>query len=167
MAVAEETIYWVARPSQWCMFLRYVFASGCIVAGVAINPITAKWAEMYGAEGIDPGLFLTGFGVVYAIWQVMVVKTTRYTVTDERFLDESGVLSRTIETLELYRVKDIQVLQPLWLRPFGLGNVRIESSDKTTPTSMLYAVKGPLEAAKIIRTRVEEMRTAKGVREFD
>ena len=106
-------------------------------------------------------------GSLYGLWQYLAVRCTRYTLTDERLLDESGVLNRLTDTLELYRVKDTQVLEPIWLRLFGLGNVRVESSDRTTPVVILHAIAKPKAAATIIRDRVEEMRTRKGVREFD
>lgn len=163
----NESIYWTGRPSQWSTLLHYGVAIILVGGGVTINTLLAQWLRQVGLGGVQPGLCLSVLGGAYALWQFLAVRCVRYTVTEERFLDESGVLNRITDTLELYRVKDTQVLQPLWLRPFGLGHVRIESSDRTTPVSMLYAIAKPKETAAIIRDRVEEMRVKKGVRELD
>jgi|TARA_R110001592_G_scaffold343029_1_gene633210 uncharacterized membrane protein YdbT with pleckstrin-like domain len=167
MTDVNETIYWTARPSQWSLLLHYGVAAILIGGGIIINPLMAQWSSQAGLAGVQPGLWLCALGAIYALWQFLAVRSVCYTITEERLLDESGVLNRITDTLELYRVKDTQVSQPIWLRPFGLGDIRVESSDRTTPTVILHAVSKPKAAATIIRDRVEEMRTRKGVREFD
>jgi uncharacterized membrane protein YdbT with pleckstrin-like domain len=164
---ADATIYWVGRPSQWSTMTNYVIALVLILGGVVLNPTLSTWLARANLQGYQPGWWLSGLGLAYALWQYLAVRCVRYTVTEERLLDESGVLNRLTDTLELYRVKDTQVIEPIWLRLLGLGHVRIESSDRSTPVVVLYAITQPKEAAAIIRDRVEKMRTVKQVREFD
>jgi len=165
--VLDDSVCWEGRPSQWSTLLHYAIAAVVIAAGVVLNPLLIQGAHKIGLANVQPGLWLCSLGAIYAFWQFLAVRCIRYTITKERLLDESGVLNRITDTLELYRVKDTQGLKPVWIRPFGLGHVRIESSDRTTPVTLLYAIAKPKEAAMIIRNRVEEMRVRKGVRELD
>jgi uncharacterized membrane protein YdbT with pleckstrin-like domain len=165
--MTNNTIYWAARPSQWTTAGQYVVAMVLVFSGIALNPIISGWLARTQFYDLQPGWWLAGLGVFYGLWKFMAVRCIRYTLTEERLTDQSGLLNRITDSLELYRVKDTQVLEPIWLRLFGLGDVRVESTDRTTPIVILRAIHKPKEAAMIIRNRVEEMRVRKGVREFD
>lgn len=90
-----------------------------------------------------------------------------YTLTVQRLRVQQGILFRRTEDLELYRVKDISVDQPLLQRLAGCGRVVLETSDRSTPHIVLEAVADPLGVADLIRDCVERCRVAKGVREFN
>lgn len=91
----------------------------------------------------------------------------RYTLTTERFNEESGIFSKTTEVLELFRVKDITLSQPFSLRMWGLGNIVMDTSDKSTPVVIIYGVKDAGSVVNMLRKHVDIMRTQKGVREVD
>jgi hypothetical protein len=59
------------------------------------------------------------------------------------------------------------VYEPFWVRLLGLGNVYINSSDKTTPLLVLRAIPQASDMARSVRENVEQERVRKGVREFD
>jgi hypothetical protein len=69
--------------------------------------------------------------------------------------------------MELYRVRDYKVERPFFLRLFSLGNVILMTSDKTTPTVVISAIKKSEEGREKIRPLVEARRDAKKVREID
>ena len=71
---------------------------------------------------------------------VLRVMTTQYRVTDERVTRRHGILSKRTDNLELYRVSDFAVEEPLLLRIFGKVNVVLRSADKTHPKFVLEAV---------------------------
>ena len=85
----------------------------------------------------------------------------------ERLKLIQGVLNQDIDEIELYRVKDTRVLRPLWLRLFGLGNVVLETSDRTHPNPVLPAIKDAMEVREKLREHVENLREQKRVREVD
>jgi hypothetical protein len=78
-----------------------------------------------------------------------------------------GVLSRQRSDLELYRVKDTTLDEPLVLRLVSLGNIRLESSDRSSPSMIIPAVRNAEQVRQKIRTHVEEMRMLRRVRELD
>lgn len=105
--------------------------------------------------------------LVYALYRFMVVNAHVYLLTDQRLRETNGLMFKSTEELELYRVKDISVEQPAGQRLFGRGRVILRTSDRSTPIVVLNAVPGPLAVADLLRDCVERCRVAKGVREID
>jgi uncharacterized membrane protein YdbT with pleckstrin-like domain len=101
------------------------------------------------------------------LWKWLVVKNTKYELTTERLRMRHGVLNKKLDELELYRVRDYKLDQPFFLRLFSLGNVILQTSDKTHPTVLIEAVPNAEELREQLRTHVEACRTSKGVREVD
>ncbi|QDV12039.1 Bacterial membrane flanked domain protein [Rosistilla oblonga] len=107
--------------------------------------------------------------IFVAIWRYLVVNSIRYELTNQRFRVSWGVLSRHMNELELYRVKDIGFSQTFFQRLTGLATISITSSDSSTPYTSIESI--PATRAKMVRERlrtvVEELRDRKRVREVD
>jgi uncharacterized membrane protein YdbT with pleckstrin-like domain len=102
-----------------------------------------------------------------AIWRWLEVRCLLYEVTRERVRVTSGVLSRRLEELELYRVKDSTLDVPFLLRLVGLGNVVLRTSDQSHPVFVLRAIRNAATLRESIRGTVEKLREKRGVREVD
>jgi len=94
-------------------------------------------------------------------------KCTVYEVTNERLKTTEGILSKVTDTLEFYRVKDIERQQPFLYRLGGIENVCLNTSDASSPLVILEAVPHQAGLADVIRNHVEAIRQQKGVREID
>jgi uncharacterized membrane protein YdbT with pleckstrin-like domain len=90
-----------------------------------------------------------------------------YELTSQRLRITRGILNRRLDELELYRVKDYVMEQPLLLRVFGLGNITVVTSDATTPTVALRAIAGATDVREKLRNAVQAERDRKRVRELD
>jgi uncharacterized membrane protein YdbT with pleckstrin-like domain len=101
------------------------------------------------------------------VWRVLETRAQRYELTSERVRTASGVLSQRFEELELYRVKDIALAKPFWLRLFGLGDLEITSSDASTPRVVLRAIEEPELVRDQLRGLVEKVRAAKRVLQLE
>ena len=104
------------------------------------------------------------------ILPLIVYLRTRFTIyelTEERFREKTGILSQTIEELELYRVRDYSVEKPFIMRLFGLGNLTLLTSDKTNPKIYLYAIKNVENVRDLFRKNVEATRKKTGTKEVD
>jgi uncharacterized membrane protein YdbT with pleckstrin-like domain len=101
------------------------------------------------------------------LWKWLVVKNTKYELTTERLRMRHGVFSKHTDELELYRVRDYKLQQPFFLRIFSLGNIVLQTSDKSHPHVVLTAIPNGEDLREQLRTYVEECRTRKGVRELD
>ena len=67
------------------------------------------------------------------LWKWLAVKNTKYELTTERLKTRYGVLNKKTDELELYRVRDYKFEQPFFLRLFSLGNIVLQTSDKSHP----------------------------------
>lgn len=90
-----------------------------------------------------------------------------YELTPQRLTERTGILNRQTEELELYRVKDIGVEEPMVQRLFNRGRVALQTSDRSTPVVVLNGIRSPREVARVLREQVEKCRAMKGVREID
>jgi uncharacterized membrane protein YdbT with pleckstrin-like domain len=94
-------------------------------------------------------------------------KNQVFELTSERLKMTQGIFSKVTETLELYRVKDIETLQPFIYRMVGLENVKVNTSDLSSPVILLDGIPQNVGFADKMRNQVEIVRTQKRVREID
>lgn len=155
-----EVVIWTGRPSVWQAWRGYltsVVIVGLAVAGGAVmGVVPGGWWLAVAATGLIPG------------WVGLLgTLATRYELTTQRLLTRRGILVQRTDELELYRVRDLVLIEPIWWRVLGRGHVLIKSSDVTTPELMLYAIAQPASVRQMIRQQVEQVRDAKGVRTLD
>jgi uncharacterized membrane protein YdbT with pleckstrin-like domain len=112
-------------------------------------------------------LFWLVIPIFIIVWKWLVVKTTTYEITTERLKTRYGILSKKLDELELYRVRDYKLEQPLFLRIFGLGNIILVTSDKSHPLITLRAIPNGERLRDQLRSAVEACRDKKRVREVD
>jgi membrane protein YdbS with pleckstrin-like domain len=94
-------------------------------------------------------------------------KNQVFELTSERLKMTEGIFSKVTETLELYRVKDIEVLQPFIYRIAGLENIKVNTSDLSSPVILIDGVSQKIGLADKLRNQVEIIRALKKVRELD
>jgi len=105
--------------------------------------------------------------IPWAIARWLVVKTTTYRLTTERLITERGIFNKTIDTLELYRVRDMQITQPFTQRLFGLQTIHLLTADTTTPSVVVDHIPVAAGLPDKLRAQVEETRQRKRVRTLD
>jgi uncharacterized membrane protein YdbT with pleckstrin-like domain len=104
---------------------------------------------------------------VIVLVQYISLQSTYYELTTERLMTHSGVFFRTIDELELYRIRDYRIEQPLHLRTLGLANIVLITADATSPKLVLQGIPNARAVVDKIRHLVEHRRQATGVRSFD
>src|SRR5262245_45625848 len=139
-STAAEEIVWRGTSSQWKNFGVYLLC------------------------GLFCWLLVPIF---FALARYLQTKCKVFELTTQRFKITSGVFTKTTETLELYRVKDIQTRQPFLSRLVGIENVHMTTSDASSPTVSVDAVPSSVGFADKLRHQVELIRQQKRVREID
>ncbi|MBQ4090145.1 MAG: PH domain-containing protein [Clostridia bacterium] len=93
---------------------------------------------------------------------------TRYSLTQEKLVIDTGFLRRNEEEVRLYRVLDVTLKRGLVQRIFGLGTIHCCTADKTAPEFDIKNIKQPVETKNLLSDLVEEERSRKRVsgREF-
>ena len=159
----EETTIWRGTPSQLINFPVF------LVCALAAGALLGVGGVLYSRGTIAPAadMAIAGAALIplaISFWKWLVVRCRRYELTTERLLLTSGVFSRDSQALELYRVKDYSLSEPLLLRLFGLGDIVLNTSDESNPTVTLRAVSGAQTLRDDIRKHVEICRDKKRVR---
>lgn len=91
------------------------------------------------------------------------ISFTKYTLTKEKLLIDSGFLARKQEEVRLYRIVDFSVRQKFFQRIFGVGDIAISSSDNSQEDFTLYDVKNPYKIKDLISDLVEKERENKNI----
>ena len=106
-------------------------------------------------------------GIVAILMPHLLVRRTYYRVTNYRINFERGLLSRHIDTLELWHVDDVKFYQGLLDRMFGVGDITIYSSDKTTPKLDLEGIREPRKLFDVLQQRIIAVKRERGVIKMD
>lgn len=102
-----------------------------------------------------------------AIHRYLRVRTTRYILTNQRLRLETGIVSRRIEEVELYRVNDSAAHQGVFERLLGIGTVWLQTTDARNPEVVLEAVPRPADLRERIRSHGEARRRWRRVAEIE
>ena len=120
------------------------------------DPITIK-APFYVAGSITTLIML--YGCLY-------LNNLSFIITSEQLIIEYGVLHRTSDYIELYRIVDFCEHRDILEQLFGLKTVSVYSGDRTKPKLDIYGIRERIDAVRIIRERVEYNKQKKGVYEI-
>lgn len=107
---------------------------------------------------------LAGLCFLFILGTVLVVKAEQYEVTTERVRHRRGIFTKRTDEIELYRVTDTTLIEPITQRVLGLGTIEFRTADATNPTFSMEAIHGARNLREQLRKHVEEARERKRVR---
>jgi len=153
----EEQTVWRGTSSQLLNFKYYAI--------VLLILIIAIWAAAHFSNNY---ILIAGFlALLYGLYRYLVIQSASYTLTNQRIIRRYGLLNRTTFEIELYRVKDVHLYEPLQLRMLRLGTISLISSQRSTQIFELTAIKDATAIREQLRHLVEKRRNEKGVGEYD
>jgi membrane protein YdbS with pleckstrin-like domain len=165
-SMAEEML-WRGTSSQWknapTFLLCLLLAGGILVISFIVSESSSP--QLNTAAPLI--LIALIFPALLALVRYLRTKTKVYELTSERLKITEGVFSKVTDTLELYRVKDLETRQPFSARLCGLETVQLNTSDTSTPFVLIDSVPARLALGDTIRNAVEAVRMQKRVREID
>jgi len=93
---------------------------------------------------------------------------TRYSLTQDKLIIDTGFISRKEDEIRLYRILDITLERPLSQRIWGLGTIRLNTADKTSPEVSVKRIKHAKAVKEMLSDMVEKERDEKRItaREF-
>src|SRR5690606_13367171 len=93
----------------------------------------------------------------------------RYEITPERLIVRRGIVFKSIDEIELYRVKDVRMDFSLLNQTAGIGTICLRSSDETTRIGKLVIrhAERAHEPRETVPRLVDAARQRRGVREID
>ena len=158
----EETL-WQGNPS-WLLLIGKVIAM--VVTVIAI-PLAAWFFATKTPDRANSNEFMqwgwriTGLLVLIQLISFLMalarLRSTIYTVTNQRVMIETGMVSKNLSEIDLRYIDDTQFHQGVADRMLGIGNVMIISSDKATPTYVLRGLRDPRALREMVRTNAYQV----------
>ena len=97
-----------------------------------------------------------------AYW--LASRSTRFEITTQRVRIERGLLSKSTQDIELYRIDDIVIEQPIGMRMLGHGRLVLRSTDRSLPEVRIAGVPDFSSLADQIREHALKERERRGVK---
>ena len=113
-------------------------------------------------------LCLVGVGFLIILVQWIRNLDVTYELTEDRLILRKGIFVKSIDEIELYRVKDVRMDFTLVNQWAGIGTISIDSSDETTRAGALVMphVERAAERREELRRLVDAARQKRRVREL-
>ena len=136
---------------------------------VALHPATFRWLFGTVAGWLLIGACFMIVGIPILLLILINDLCTKYTITNQRITIAKGIIFRTVDEIELYRVKDVKVDYSLLNQLFNIGIVSLHSTDVTSKGSVLQLryITDARKIRELLRNTVEVARRNRGVREID
>lgn len=105
---------------------------------------------------------------LYLVHRYFKMKGTNYRITTHRLIVETGVFSKNLEQVDLYRITDYSVERPFGQRVMGTGNLILITVDRTAPRVTIRDIKTDVVALyEAVRAATEKDRNRRGVKLVD
>lgn len=126
----EEKIIWSAQPSDARFFWIYFI---CAVTFWLVLPLLLA-------------------AVIH-----LLNRTYRYVLTTDRLRISSGFFVKKVVDLELAQIKEINIVIPIHLHFFGLGNLELMTDNPTFPEALIEAVPDFVQVEEHIRRHAKNI----------
>ncbi len=158
-----STLGWLrGTMAGWgTVLLGIAGVAGTILASAGTLPLPGfEWAPLV--------LLVAAVAIVIVKWIQNLAAS--YELTEERLIVRRGIIMKSIDEIELYRVKDVRIDFSIVNQLAGLGHITITSSDETTRTTgelVLRDIERARERREQLRRLVDTARQKRRVREID
>lgn len=145
-----EEVLWEGRFSKFAMIGSWIGAGLFTLAAIALG-------LFLGFDGTKWTWDVVAIAVVWlglVLWLLYQQFSIRYSMTSQRLVHEHGLLWRQTERIEAIDIDDVSVAQGPIARMVNVGNIKIVSSDQSTP---LFYLQG-IDDARNVATMIDEVR---------
>jgi hypothetical protein len=160
--LVEEKL-WQGTPS-WRLLAGKIAG---LVAAVVIIPLIAHFVSVTSTDPVKAadlaraGWWLTALvatvQIVFILAALARIRSTLYTITNQRVMIESGMLTRRVGEIDLRYIDDTQFVQRFSDRLLGIGDVTMVSSDKSLPVYVLRGILDPRSLREMIRANAYQV----------
>lgn len=132
---------------------------------------SSTWGWLRGTLAGWGTLLLCLVGVGFLIILVTWVRNLgiTYELTNDRLVLRKGIFVKSVDEIELYRVKDVRLNFTLINQMAGIGTITIDSSDETTREAplVMHHIADAAARRERLRALVDTARQKRRVREVD
>ena len=114
-------------------------------------------------------MLISGLALLIVLWKWFENLAARFDVCPDRLIVRRGIFVKSLDEIELYRVKDIRLDFSLINQMAGIGTITVTSSDETTRGEPLHLrhVEQAAGRRETLRDLVDKARQRRRVREID
>jgi membrane protein YdbS with pleckstrin-like domain len=137
-----------------CLLAPAIAAAAAYI--VWYERLEQKWQVLAGAIPVVIGIiafFITG----------MIRRSNRVRMTNRSVENESGVFSKKIDVMELWRIRDVRYRQSLLDRILGIAHIEVFTKDVTTPHFEIVGLPASRELFEKLRDNIEIQRQSQRV----
>jgi membrane protein YdbS with pleckstrin-like domain len=116
------------------------------------------------------GMTILGFALIPAVVGLVILavlevrkRSLGWMISSRRIEVERGWLSKKVDTLELWRIKDVEFQQGLWERISGVSTIVITANDDKDPVVEIRGVPGGRSIYDQLSNAVMSARQQRGV----
>jgi membrane protein YdbS with pleckstrin-like domain len=151
-----ESDLWRGSYSPRAMIGNWISAGIFFIALVVIDLVWLRQSKPWFWLLILASILPAAYALMILCYRKISV---HYLLTNHSFVHESGVLRRVTNRIEVIDIDDVSFEQSLVERLFGIGTIRIFSTDHTTPELLLKGIENVANTANLIdNTRRAERR---------
>ena len=151
------------RSSTWGWLRGTISGWTTIVAAVAGVVLTGigEWSQW--------PLLLPVVSLLTILWVWLENLASKFDICPDRLIVRRGIFLKSLDEVELYRVKDIRLDYSLINQMVGIGTITLTSSDETTRAEPLTLrhVENAQKRREELRRLVDIARQKRRVREID
>lgn len=170
MLHGNEKIYWQTSPSKIAIIFNPRILIEITIAVALLHPFVTRFisnmvdsTSVLGKFDLIAPVVPSGLVILVAFWSFLQQATLRYVFTNERLIIRYGILVRTEDEIELYRIIDVIQTINIFQRLISVGTVTVTSSDKTG-TVVMKSVYKPSRVRNGLRKLSERCKSKRGVR---
>jgi uncharacterized membrane protein YdbT with pleckstrin-like domain len=161
-----ERVLWEGSPSWKSDFWKVVGVHALvyvlvIVSGYLFYGVMAKTQSVWW-YGLIPLIF-AAIGAFYLLGHYLYRRSSKLRIGTHTIDIETGLLGRTIDTLQLWRVRDIEFEQSATERLLGIARIRVISHDEKQPTIVLGGIPGKKQLFLDLRDAISIARQGRNV----
>jgi uncharacterized membrane protein YdbT with pleckstrin-like domain len=117
--------------------------------------------------GVYAGLPLFVAATLMLLYVYFSLRSLHYRITTRLIERESGLFTKRVDSVDVARVKDVQLVQTMPERLLGIGGVEVFSSDQTDPVIRLEALPRARAIFEQLRDAVLEAGRRRGYMPMD
>lgn len=159
----EEQVFYDGPPS-WTGRAGAIFISFIVAALLVVVPIILQLAGHGQWWLIAGGVVLA---IVVLMLQVLLQRSLRYRITNYRIDFQRGLLTRQIDSLELWYVDHINFRQGLLERIIGVGTIELSTDDERMPRLVMRSIPGGMQVFEHLKTSALAAKRQRGLIELD
>ena len=157
--VEAERQLWRGSFSPKAMYGHWLLAAVVTIVAIALSILFFAVPFVAMAAGVIViVLWLCMFGML--LYERLSVD---YTLTTQRFVHQTGILRRVTNRIECIDIDDVTVEQGIIERMFGVGTIKILSSDTTDPKLFLRGIDDVKRVAVMIDDARRDERRKRGM----